>query len=118
MPSVFTTFASSRFVDREAVVEALRLLAMCLKARHAEIVAVYLFGSFATGTATPRSDADVVVEVVGDTEIALCDRLSEAVQAVFLEAPVPVDVFVLTSERLREGRGVAGAVAREGLRLA
>ncbi len=118
MRSVFTTFASSRFVDREAVVEALRNLALCLKAQYAEVVAIYLFGSFATGRATPHSDADVVVEVGSSTDAASRERLLEAAQAAFLEAPAPVDVFVFTSENMRRRQGVAGAVAREGVRLA
>lgn len=110
-------FASSRFVDRKAIVEALRALAQRLKLQYAEIVAVHPFGSFATGTATPRSDADILVEIT-DADPALGERLKEAALAVFLKAPVAVDVFVLASERVRRGRGVAGAVAREEVRLA
>ncbi len=118
MRKVFTTFASSRFIDRQAAVKALRVLAQRLKAQHAAIVAVHLFGSFATGTATPRSDADLVVEVSGDTDAACRERLMDAALAVLAESPVPVDVFILTSERMCQGRGVAAAVAREGMRLA
>jgi len=62
MQSVFTTFPSSRFVDRQAVVDVLRTLAQRIKADEPRIAAVHLFGSFATGTAGPRSDADVVIE--------------------------------------------------------
>ena len=80
-------------------------------------MAVRLFGSFATGTATPRSDADILVETTGAGP-GLRERLAEAAQMAFLEAPVPVDVFVLASEQMHERRGVAGAVAREGVRLA
>lgn len=118
MPSIFTTFASSRFVDREAVVEALRAVAQRLKKQHTEIRAIHLFGSFATGTATPRSDADVVVEITYGSEAALRERVAAAARSVFLEAPVPVEVFILDSERMQEERGGAGAVAREGVRLA
>jgi predicted nucleotidyltransferase len=117
MRSVFTTLVSSRFVDREAVVEALRRLAQRLLAQHDAIAAIHLFGSFATGTATPRSDADILVELASDDPV-LREHLMEAAQSVFLEAPVPVEVFALASMRLKEARGVAGAVAREGVRLA
>jgi len=117
MPSVFTTFASSRFVDRQAVVEALRRCAERLRAEEEGVVAVHLFGSFADGTATPRSDADVVIEVADDTP-AFRERIWEKGAVLFLEAPVPVDLFVISSERMAQGRGVAGAVARQGVRLA
>lgn len=120
MPNAFTVFATSRFVDREAVVAALRECAERLKGEHDEIVAVHLFGSFASGDATPRSDADVVVEVTG-ADPALRQRVWEAAQTAFLDAPVPADIFVISSERMARGmqprQGVAGAVAREGVRL-
>ena len=50
-PSVFTTFASSRFIDHEAVPASLRQCAQRLRATHPDVCAVYLFGSFATGRA-------------------------------------------------------------------
>lgn len=116
MRSVFTTFASSRFVDQTAVVEALRKCTQELKERCTEVVAVYLFGSFATGTATPRSDADVVVEV-RDADSSLQQQVWGTAMTVFLGAPVPVDLFVVSSAELAEGRGVSGRVAQEGMRL-
>lgn len=118
MRNVFTTFASSRFIDRQAVVQALCVLAQRLQAQHAAIVAVHLFGSFATGAATPRSDADLVIEVSDSTDAACREHLMDAAQTVLAESPVPVDVFILASERMRQRRGVAAAVAREGMRLA
>lgn len=114
-------FASSRFIDREAVLEALRHCAQQLRDRCDKVVAVYLFGSFATGQATPRSDADIVVEIASD-DPALREEIRDQAQDVFLEAPVPVEIFVQSTRQLEEGRrngrGVAGAVAREGIRLA
>lgn len=80
-------------------------------------MAVRFFGSFATGTATPRSDAGILVETISAGP-GLRERLTEAAQMTFLEAPVPVDVFVLASEQMHERWGVAGAVVREGVRLA
>ncbi len=124
MRSVFTTFASSRFVDREAVIERLRACARRLKAEQKGVVTVYLFGSFATGVATPHSDADVVVEVADDDDgggAEMRQKVWDAAFDAFLKAPVPVDLFVLTSRQMRrdrrDGRGVAAAVSREGMRL-
>ena len=53
MPSVFTHFATSRFIDSDAVVAQLGSCAAELKSRHKEIEKILLFGSFAKGTATP-----------------------------------------------------------------
>jgi predicted nucleotidyltransferase len=117
----FTYFASSRFVRREAVLEALRRCAKRLRAECPAVVAIYLFGSFATGTATPRSDADIVVEIA-EEDPALREAVREQAIAIFAEAPVPAEVFVKSTREVEEGRrtgrGIAGAVAREGLRLA
>lgn len=124
MRNVFTTFASSCFVDREAVIERLCACARELKAEQRGVVAVYLFGSFAAGMATPHSDADVVVEVAdedGGTGTRMRRKVWDAAFDAFLKAPVAVDLFVLSSRQMRRdqrsGRGVAAAVSREGLRL-
>jgi len=117
MHSAFTNFASSRFVNSEAVRGCLRALARRLKQTSGQITAVHLFGSFASGTATPCSDADVAVETSCEDR-ALCMQIMEAAQRVFSEAPVPVEVFILPSSRMGEGHGIARAVAKEGLRLA
>jgi predicted nucleotidyltransferase len=116
MRSVFTTFASSRFVDQAEVIEALRPYAQRLKAQFDEVAAVYLFGSFATGTATPRSDADIVVEI-SSGDAYLRKQVWEAAMGIFMDAPVPVDLFVMSSVELAEGRGVASRVAQEGMQL-
>lgn len=117
MPTFFTTSASSRFVDRDAVVERLTELARSLRKECREVRSVLLFGSFAEGTATPHSDADVVVEV-GQLSTEAHQRLEDRASRHFLQAPVPVDLFVLDGPRLEEKRGVAGAVRRGGVRLA
>jgi predicted nucleotidyltransferase len=117
MPSVFTNFATSRFVDREAVVEQVRRLARCLAAEHPEIASIHLFGSFATSRATPRSDADIAVVVKAEVP-EIRRQLRRAAFERFLEAPVAVDLFILTPEQAAGDRGVAGAVRREGVRLA
>ena len=121
MRKPFTTYVSSRFVDPEAVREALRACAERLLERRPEVEAVHLFGSFASGRATPRSDADILVEIE-DRSASLQDDIRTEAAGLFLEAPVPVDLFVMTSaalaENRRQGRGIAGAVAREGVLLA
>jgi predicted nucleotidyltransferase len=121
MQSAFTTFASSRFVDIDAVISALKDCALRIKASRQGVEAVYLFGSFATGKACPRSDADIVI-VISDSRDRLRSMIFEEAMTLFFEAPVTVELFVLSEAQLSEGRrsnrGVAGAVAREGILLA
>jgi predicted nucleotidyltransferase len=82
-----------------------------------DVRAVYLFGSFASGRATPRSDADIVVEIAPDEPVSR-QRVDDAARGLFLEAPVPVDLFVVSSAQMAVARGVAGVVKREGRQLA
>ena len=117
MREAFTTFAVSRFVDREAVRLALRECAQSLCESQPEIAAVWLFGSFADGTATPRSDADVIVEILDDAS-PFAEAIRSASLDAFLAAPVPVDLFVLTSTQITQGRGPSAALARASLQLA
>lgn len=114
---VFTTLSSSRFLDREAAVEELRRCAERVAAAHDAVIAVYLFGSFATGTATPRSDADVAIEIA-DEDVGEREAVRDEAMRVFLDAPVPVDLFVLPTTQFASKRGVAGAVRREHVLLA
>jgi predicted nucleotidyltransferase len=52
-----------RFIDRDAVIRDLRQAVAEAKARHPEILKVYLFGSFVRGNWTADSDADLIVVV-------------------------------------------------------
>lgn len=90
-------------------------------------VTVYLFGSFATGAPTPRSDADIAViidslEDSGSPSNRNPGYVQDVATTVFLDAPVPTEVFVLSRAQIQEGlqtgRGVAGVVARDGILLA
>jgi len=120
MQNPFTTFASSRFINQAMVIDALHEFARELKAQQPEIVAVHLFGSFATHQATPRSDADVIVEIDAAYS-GLRETIRETALRLAADLPVPLDAFVLTSTQLQDGiqagRGVAGAAARASLRL-
>ena len=109
----FLTFAVSRFLIREPVLEALRRTVERLRTRHPEVEAVYLFGSYASGTPTPRSDVDLLVVVNGPEPTDLSSE--------FLSIPAPVDLH-LTSPIMFDalaavGKGLPGAAVREGVRL-
>jgi predicted nucleotidyltransferase len=84
-----------------------------LKSNHPDIQAVYLFGSFASGVPTPRSDVDLLIVV---------EKIDwEELQAEFLSVSVPVDCYVVKPDvfehRTRSGKGIAGEVIRSGVQL-
>lgn len=109
----FLIFAASRFLIREPALEELRRAVERLRKRNPEVEAVYLFGSYASGTPTPRSDVDLLVVA---NEAGAADLRSE-----FLTVPVPVDLHLTTPAAFRSlaaaGKGLPGAVVREGVRL-
>jgi predicted nucleotidyltransferase len=116
MPRIFTTLRSSRFLDQEAVVSELQTCARRAKSECAGIIAVYLFGSLAAGTATPRSDADIIIEIPDAS--AGKEAVHETAMRSFLDAPVPVDLFVRSTDEIISKRGIAGALARKYIVLA
>jgi predicted nucleotidyltransferase len=64
-----------------------------------EIRRVLLFGSLVSGVPTPRSDADLLVEVSESAHAEPRDRVPELLGA-FQPLPCPLDLFVLTSEEM------------------
>lgn len=121
-PSRFTSFASCRFIDREGVLQELRETALRLRGAHPVVRSVTLFGSFAVGVPTPRSDADILVEVEGSLTRAQRREAASRYADLFQDVSVPVEVFVCTSGELATslegGCGVAAVAHRTGVRLA
>jgi len=104
------------FLDRERALADVRRAVDTLVARRPGVREVWLFGSLARRTATPRSDADIVIVVDQDVRRPM-DRLPEFL--LLLEGVGrPVDVVVLTAAewRSREGTGWRREVMR-GIRL-
>jgi predicted nucleotidyltransferase len=93
------------------VLAAARTWASDLRKRHAEIVRIGYFGSYATGVFGPGSDLDVLIEVTAAADRRLADRA-----AVYLpdRFPVGIELFVFTSSELvrlrREGSSFVAAV--------
>jgi hypothetical protein len=50
-------------------------------------------------------------------DVGARQSLEDAARTVFLEAPVPIDLFVVSSTHLAMTREVAGAVKREDIRV-
>lgn len=117
MHEIFTTLSSSRFLNQEEAIDRLRTCAWLAKSKCNEMIAVHLFGSFASGRATPRSNADAVIEV-GDVHVRNKERIRDRAQAISLDTPVPVELFVRTTSELSDETGIAGVVAKNGVQLA
>ncbi len=80
------------FADKERVLRELRAWAAGLKEKHPEVQKVGLFGSYATGTYGPRSDADLLILLAGSDK-SFRDRIPEFLPA---HISVPCDVFPYT----------------------
>ena len=102
------------WLDLEALIEALRAIAARLASFHPEIARVVLFGSVADCTATPPSDADLLLVVRGAKE-PWHQRLAPY-QAHFADLAFPVDLFVYAPEEVNR-LPLARRAAEEGLDL-
>ena len=102
--------AAGAFLDRPRTIDALRALAGRLAVRDRRVLRVVLFGSLATGRATIRSDADLLI-VLGGHPAPPRERIAEYLDA-FREAPVPVDVFPFTVEEMEHRRARGDAFVR------
>ena len=72
-------------------------------ARDPRIERVILFGSLATGRATPRSDADLLIVLSEHPEPLWFNRIPEYLEAL-PHAPVPIDVFPYLDRELEDRR--------------
>ncbi len=111
--SKYTIFAVSRFLNPEPVIYELKAAVQKLKRRRPDILAVYLFGSYASGIPGPKSDADLIIV----TE----ESSMEDIQAALLQVSVPVDLYLLKpavfQKKAASGTGIAAIAARSGIKL-
>jgi HEPN domain-containing protein/predicted nucleotidyltransferase len=118
MQAPLTGYAASRFVDREVVLAEFRLAAERAGAQCLGVKGIILFGSFAYGMPTPRSDADLLVVIREDADR---QQVYDCCLAVLMSCPVPVDLFVLTRPEVEAsraaGRGLAATALQHALRL-
>lgn len=107
--------AAALYLDKEARIAALGARVRDAARRCPEIRRVLLFGSLAVGIPTPRSDADLLVEVASSPHARPRDRVAEVLR---LLDPLPcaVDLFVYTSEELEELRRQGSPLVRTALR--
>lgn len=117
MHELSSSSAGVRFLDREAALAAIQAAA-ARAAACPGVLAIYLFGSFASGVPTPRSDADLLVGIADDADR---ERVRDCCLEAFRTLPVPVDLFVSTDSKvarsLSSGRGLPATVLHEALWL-
>jgi len=94
MPATSSVSARVFSLNRDEVVANLRRLAGELVTSNRNVRRVLLFGSLATDSYSPRSDADLLV-VVDRDERRRMDRTTEFILH-FLPAGCPTDVLVYT----------------------
>ncbi len=120
MPIASLSSAPVTFLDVPRAVEAVRAAAIRLRATDPGVVAVILFGSLADGTATPRSDADVLVVLREDGRRVL-DRIPDYTRP-FEDLDLSVQVLPWTrgelERRLAEGDRFAREIVERGRVLA
>lgn len=120
MRNAFSPTAPVTFLDAEAVRARLRRASEALCARDSNVLGVLLFGSLATGTATPGSDADLLVLLRSDAR-RVVDRIPDYSRP--FEMPgFGVDVWPWTQgelgRRLRGDDRFARELLETGLTLA
>ena len=77
MPSESSSSAGATFLDRRQRLAGLEAMARRAAARVPSIRRIVLFGSLASGRPTPRSDADLLVEVSASPHVIPRDRVPE-----------------------------------------
>lgn len=94
-----STSVGATYLDREARVAELRDAAARSATRLPAIQKIVLFGSLVSGIPTPRSDADLLIEVSASAHALARDRVPEVLEAL-RPLPCPVDLFVYTTDEL------------------
>lgn len=104
--------AGASFLDKEARIAALQDAAARAAKRVPTIRRVVLFGSLAAGIPTPRSDADLLLEVSASDHSEPRDRIPDMLKALS-PLPCPLDLFVLTTDEIRRHQGAGSPLLRE-----
>ncbi len=120
MPQPSSRSAKVTFLDAGAAVARLRAAAQQARSRNPNIAAVVLFGSLATGGATPSSDADLLVLLHRDPRRVL-DRVADYTRP-FEGLDIAIQVLPWSAAelltRLREADPFAHEIISTGVTLA
>lgn len=99
MPQIFFPSLKPRFIDEGQIISEIKEIALRVAEKNEKVAEIYLFGSYAEGSASLRSDADILI-VLAEDKRKMIDRLDEFILG-FIDAPVPVDVLVFTKSELK-----------------
>jgi predicted nucleotidyltransferase len=112
--------AGATYLNRDERIERLREAARRCSERIPSVRRIVLFGSLAAGVPTPRSDADLMIEVASSPHAEPRDRIPEMLRALS-PLPCPIDLFVLTSSEVerhgRERSPLLGEILAHGIDL-
>lgn len=97
MQNPFSSSAGYKFTSRAEILILARQTAARMAAHHGEVIRILLFGSFARGDFSARSDMDLLIILKSSTK-PIRDRIADFLR----DCPAyPTDVFPLTEEELR-----------------
>ncbi len=97
MENPFLPTVRHRFVDREEIIALARLAARCMSESGQDVVRVLLFGSFARGDYSAKSDLDLLVVLGRQT-----DSAGRRLDTPLPQTPAyPTDVLVYTESELQ-----------------
>ncbi len=114
MPKRSSTDAGATYLDKPARIAELIAGAKRARERMPSIRRVLLFGSLVRGIPTPRSDADLVIELAEERSDHPRDRIPEVLRA-FSPLPCALDLHVYTSRELADSPSPVVLLAlREG----
>ena len=102
------------YLDKAGRLDALRRAARLARQRAPALRQVILFGSLASGNATPRSDADILIIVESSPHERSRDRIPEMLQALS-PLPCPIDLYVLTCAEFERYRSCGSPLLREAI---
>ena len=115
MPAKSSSSAGAIYLDRAQRIEELRRSAISARVRMPEIRRVILFGSLVTNSATPRSDADILIVVESSKHDHTRDRVPEMLRALS-PLPCPVDLFVVTCNEVDRFQAAGSPLLRVALK--
>lgn len=113
-PNPSSLSARVTFPNPEKIKSELRELARQAIIKEPNILAIYLFGSRASGNFSARSDADLLI-VIQHSDDRPIDRIPHYLEF-FVKAPVPVDVFPYTKQEI-DKNPFAKKALKEGVLL-
>lgn len=100
MPEKSSNSVRTFFADKAKVMQELRHWTATLKATRPVVEKVGLFGSYATDTYGPRSDADLLI-VLRDSDKLFRERIPDFLP---VGLSVPCDVFPYTADEIEDLR--------------